>query len=102
MPQASLLGQGEPVFRSDLGSGWGSAVTETHGGHKAPLEMRMCVDKGFVMAGGSLVSVPERSPSTVLSVCPGLASALKPVQTSTSATGTSGVTLLLTSQASPV
>lgn len=54
----------------------------------------MCVDEGFVMAGEhqageSLVSVAEWSTCTVLSACPGLASALKPVQTSTGATGTS-------------
>ena len=67
----------------------------------------MCVAEGFVMAGehqagGSLVSIAERSTCTILSLCPGLASALKPVQTSTGAIGTSGVTLLLTSQAFPV
>lgn len=57
---------------------------------------------GEQQAGGSMVSVAEQSICTVLSACPGLASALKPVQTSTNATGTSGVILLLTSRAFPV
>lgn len=64
----------------------------------------MCVDQGFVTArepqpGASPVSVAEWNTCSTLSVCPGLASALKPAQTSTGATGTSRVTLLLTSQA---
>lgn len=46
------------------------------------------------MAGWSLVS--RWRICTVLALCPGLASALQPVQASTGATGTSGVTLLLT------
>lgn len=59
----------------------------------------MCADEGFMVAGGSLVSVAEQSTCTILSACLGLASAFKPVQTRTGATGTSRVTLLLTSQA---
>lgn len=54
----------------------------------------MSVDEGFVMAGWSLVS--RWRACTVLALCPGLASALQPVQTSIGATATSRVTLLLT------
>lgn len=100
-------GAGGAHFSSDLGSGWGSTGSESRGDHRVPLEMRMCVDKEFVMArepqpGAPPVSVAEWNTCTTLSVCPGLASALKPAQTSTGATGTSRVPLLLTSQACPV
>lgn len=51
----------------------------------------MCVDESFVMPGGSLVSIAVWGTCTALSMGPGLASALKPVQTRTT-----GVTLLMT------
>lgn len=54
----------------------------------------MCAVEGFVVAGRSLVSVAVHLHRPVC-----VASAFKPVQTSTDATGTSGVALLLTSQA---
>jgi len=91
---ASPLGQGHPVCSSDLGSGRGSAGRESQGGHNVPLETGMCVGEGLAMAGehqagGSPVSVAEQGTRTVLAACSGLASALKPVQTSKGATGTS-------------